>query len=332
MSLNNTGKSNNFALVPRLPSAVETAKPGAKRILSGMVADTLALAHVGEAEAAFNRGCDYYSGNGVPLDQTIAVKYFREAAEKGHVAAQCRLGFCYEYGKGVNEDVDEALRWFRIAADQEYVEAQYSLGWCYEGVGDSSEALKWYLKAASRGNVWAQQWLGICYENGEMIVPQDYVEAAKWFRKAAEQGDPVSQDHLGVLLENGRGLAQDYAEADKWFRLAAIQKMAAVQDDHGYSVQEPVGKCPRCGNRVVETATGYACEKLNHVLHDCKFMIGRNVQGQSIEASQIRKLLHTGTTDLLEGFISKTGKFFSARLVIDSGKVVFEYPSSPKDP
>jgi CheY-like chemotaxis protein len=36
--------SDNFALVPRSPIAVERAEPGAKRILSGMVADTLALA------------------------------------------------------------------------------------------------------------------------------------------------------------------------------------------------------------------------------------------------------------------------------------------------
>lgn len=36
-------EKNNFALVPRPPGALEKAEPGAKRILSGMVADTLAL-------------------------------------------------------------------------------------------------------------------------------------------------------------------------------------------------------------------------------------------------------------------------------------------------
>jgi DNA-binding NtrC family response regulator len=35
---------DNFALVPKPPNALEKAEPGAKRILSGMVADTLALA------------------------------------------------------------------------------------------------------------------------------------------------------------------------------------------------------------------------------------------------------------------------------------------------
>jgi len=37
-------QKNDLALVPRLPGALEKGEPGAKRILSGMVADTLALA------------------------------------------------------------------------------------------------------------------------------------------------------------------------------------------------------------------------------------------------------------------------------------------------
>jgi len=40
-------KNDNFALVPRPPGALEKAEPGARRILSGMVADTLALAKKG---------------------------------------------------------------------------------------------------------------------------------------------------------------------------------------------------------------------------------------------------------------------------------------------
>jgi len=37
-------EKSDFALVPRSPGALEKAQPGRKRILSGMVADTLALA------------------------------------------------------------------------------------------------------------------------------------------------------------------------------------------------------------------------------------------------------------------------------------------------
>jgi DNA-binding NtrC family response regulator len=40
-------EKNNLALVPRPPGVLEKAEPGAKRILSGMVSDTLALARQG---------------------------------------------------------------------------------------------------------------------------------------------------------------------------------------------------------------------------------------------------------------------------------------------
>ncbi len=41
--MNETENKNNFALVPKTSGAVEKAAPGAKRVLAGMVADTLAL-------------------------------------------------------------------------------------------------------------------------------------------------------------------------------------------------------------------------------------------------------------------------------------------------
>jgi mannitol/fructose-specific phosphotransferase system IIA component (Ntr-type)/CheY-like chemotaxis protein len=41
---------DNFALVPRQPGAIEKAEPGAKRVLSGMVADTLTLAKKGTSQ------------------------------------------------------------------------------------------------------------------------------------------------------------------------------------------------------------------------------------------------------------------------------------------
>ena len=61
MSLNNTSGNDDSALVPRPSSAVGKAEPGAERILSGMVADTLALANreqLKPAKARFRIG-DY---------------------------------------------------------------------------------------------------------------------------------------------------------------------------------------------------------------------------------------------------------------------------------
>ena len=94
-----------------------------------------------------------------------------------------------------------------------------------------------------------------------------------------------------------------------------------------FSGQEPLGKCPRCGGRVFESERDYLCEKSQAEKKPCKFKTGKTVLQRPIEREQAVKLLTTGKTDLLEKFISKTGRPFSAWLVLgDGGKVGFEFP------
>ena len=51
-----------------------------------------------------------------------------------------------------------------------------------------------------------------------------------------------------------------------------------------------------------------------------KMILGREIPKQA------QKLLTTGKTGLLEGFISKRGRPFSAYLKLEDGKVGFEFP------
>ncbi|MEE9608205.1 MAG: tetratricopeptide repeat protein, partial [Myxococcota bacterium] len=64
---------------------------------------------------------------GVPEDNTEAVKWFRKAADQGHARAQNKLGMMYAHGKGVSEDDTEAVKWYRRAAGQGDAAAQYRL-------------------------------------------------------------------------------------------------------------------------------------------------------------------------------------------------------------
>ena len=52
-----------------------------------------------------------------------AVKYFREAAEKGHSRAQFNSGVCYANGNGVLKSYTNAAKWYRKAAEQGHSEA-----------------------------------------------------------------------------------------------------------------------------------------------------------------------------------------------------------------
>jgi Zn finger protein HypA/HybF involved in hydrogenase expression len=90
---------------------------------------------------------------------------------------------------------------------------------------------------------------------------------------------------------------------------------------------QPLGKCPKCDSRVFETETEYVCERSQATEKRCKFRTGKTVLGQPVTADQIRKLLETGKTDLLDKFVSKAGRNFAAWLVVDdAGKVTFEFP------
>ena len=101
-----------------------------------------------------------------------------------------------------------------------------------------------------------------------------------------------------------------------------------------FSTQEPLGNCAKCGGRVFEHGMAYVCEKSVGAGRTCDFRSGKIILQQEVGRADMQKLLATGRTDLLKGFISnKTRRKFSAFLVRDAktGKVGFEFePRAPK--
>jgi DNA topoisomerase-3 len=94
-----------------------------------------------------------------------------------------------------------------------------------------------------------------------------------------------------------------------------------------FTGKESLGKCPKCGGKVFDTERGYLCERSQADAKPCKFKISKEILHQPVEPDQIRKMLETGKSGLLDKFISKAGKPFSAFLVMDeNGKVTFDFP------
>jgi DNA topoisomerase-3 len=129
----------------------------------------------------------------------------------------------------------------------------------------------------------------------------------------------------------------------KGFPFAAILKLNAeqkVEFDFGndnkedgsevevdFSGKEPLGPCPKCQARVFENGMNYTCEKAVGKSRQCDFRSGTIILQQPVDSTQMKKLLSTGRTDLLDKFISKkTGRAFKAFLVLGKdGKVSFEF-------
>jgi TPR repeat protein/serine/threonine protein kinase len=206
-----------------------------------------------EAIDYFNRGIAYQNGEGVPKDETEAVKWYRKAAELGLAGAQNNLGVCYQEGQGIAKDEAEAVNWYRKAAEQGLDLAQNNLAICYDGghgvAKDESEAVKWYRKASDQNYASAHYNLGIRYLNG-MGVSKDVLEGVKLLRKAtaqnfkeagpflaaelhpetwiymAEDGDPLAQALFGDALYWGgqinNGIKEDQAEGVKWITKSSL--------------------------------------------------------------------------------------------------------------
>lgn len=99
-------------------------------------------------------------------------------------------------------------------------------------------------------------------------------------------------------------------------------------------------KCPVCGSDIEITYFGYRClkNKSENPEEKCDFSIGK-ILGVKLTQDAFRELVSKGVTENIDGFKSKTGKKFSARLALDkedSGKIkgvkfLFDSELKPKE-
>ena len=149
-------------------------------------------AESGDPNAQVLLGLKYESGEDVPEDYSLALKWYREAANKNNPSGECQLARLYKYGNGITKNEIEALRLTRLSAGQGNARCQRNLGFMYEYgeaglTKDTKEAVSWYRKGAAQGDSGSEYALGHIYAEGDVVVPLDYSEAARWFRRAAEE-------------------------------------------------------------------------------------------------------------------------------------------------
>jgi DNA topoisomerase-3 len=93
-----------------------------------------------------------------------------------------------------------------------------------------------------------------------------------------------------------------------------------------FTGQESLGKCPKCGGKVFQSPDLYLCENSQRETKRCTFKVEKVKTGRPIDVVQLQKLLKDGKTDLLDNFLSRAGRTFSAHLILEGkGKVGFEF-------
>ncbi len=75
-------------------------------------------AEQGDAEAQWQLGALYHSGDGFPQSDPQAVQWYLRSAQQGYVPAQAALGTFYWAGRGVPQNYGEAYFWSQLAFSQ----------------------------------------------------------------------------------------------------------------------------------------------------------------------------------------------------------------------
>ena len=115
-------------------------------------------------------------------------------------------------------------------------------------------------------------------------------------------------------IESGQVSFDVYIKKMNEFIIREVGNIKSKQSEQGEEFKsEEVGKCPLCGGTVSTTRNGYRCENFDKD-NGCHFYIGE-VCGVKIDREQIQKLMESGETDVIDGFKSKKGNEFSAKLV-----------------
>jgi TPR repeat protein len=153
-----------------------------------------------------------------------AMKYYLDAADRGHAGAMNDLGGVFEYGIGVPKNSATALAWYDRAARFGHAGAMTYMGQLSEnGVDvpqDFATARDWYEKAAALGNAAAMNNLANLLRYGRGVAP-NLSAAADWYLKAAQLGLASAMNSFGELSEGGTGVPQNYQSAMSWYQRAA---------------------------------------------------------------------------------------------------------------
>ncbi|NJM50374.1 MAG: hypothetical protein HC843_05325 [Sphingomonadales bacterium] len=147
-----------------------------------LAALTVAIVGV-PAHADVKNGVDAWTQG----DYEGAVKEWRDPALKGDADAQFNLGQAYKMGRGVPMDLTIALDWYRRAAEQGHLQASDSYGHLLHYQGKIAEAIPYLQASASRGEPRAQYLLATELFNG-VHIEKDWVRAYALMTRASSSG------------------------------------------------------------------------------------------------------------------------------------------------
>ena len=133
-------------------------------------------------------------------------------------------------------------------------------------------------------------------------------------------GTKITQKDVETLIKKKKTSVKSFKSKDGKKFSASLE----LKSDNSIGFEFGLGlKCPKCGEVIKESPKAWGCSK-------CDFVIWNTVAGKELSAKEKKQLINKGKTGLIDGFKSKSGKSFSAYLILDSDKkVTFKFESRP---
>lgn len=175
-----------------------------------------------------------------------------------------------------------------------------------------------YLNLNRKSQVLTPTMLGeMIFETVSMTVPEllNPKMTASWEKglDGITRGTVDMGEYRAKLEDFIRRETLSMAQTDRKQELIKRIQPLTGRESRGAAARKKLGiKCPFCDGEVETTPFGYGCS--NYRTNGCKFSIGA-IAGRDLTEEEVTKLLTEGKTEILNGFVSKSKKKFSAALI-----------------
>lgn len=146
-----------------------------------------AKAAAGDAESAFYLGNEYFYGENRPANLTLAVYWYKKAADKGIPEAQYNYASCLESGRGIKKNLPDAFAWYKKASDRNFQPASFRVA-------------KFYLT-------------GVPDESGHLILQPDVKSALALLEKLADEQYEPAEIECAAMRMGKHASAEDRGKA-----------------------------------------------------------------------------------------------------------------------
>ena len=166
-----------------------------------------------------------------------AVKWWKQASEKGDAGSEANLGTLYLHGGSVEQDVQRGYNYMSSASEKGDPTALYNMGEILAGGlemiaidKDIRGAQRYMYRAAEKQHPGAIVWLALRMKDKRGRMKKS---AREWLMRAARMQHADSMAILGFMYKRGEGVKQDFDIAYEWYEKGARQGSVTAQYELG---------------------------------------------------------------------------------------------------